>query len=78
MKIDIYYKDSGTKKDTSKDLEIAINALQSTLASNLAKNPHFDGVENVSMTLTLCGKNKLKSLLIKIITVQNPILRVLM
>lgn len=43
-------------------MESVISALQSVLAKNLTKNPHFAGVKEVSMTMTLCGKTKIRSL----------------
>ena len=61
MKLTIFYQNSGLKKDTS-SMESVISALQSVLAKNLTKNPHFAGVKEVSMTMTLCGKTKIRSL----------------
>ena len=43
-------------------MESVISALQSVLAKNLSKNPHFAGVKDVSMTMTLCGKTKIRTL----------------
>jgi probable rRNA maturation factor len=62
MKLEIFYQNSGLKKDTSKGMESVISALQTVLAKNLAKNPHFAGVKEVSMTMTLCGKTKIRTL----------------
>lgn len=62
MKLLIFYQNSGLKKDTSKGMESVICALQSVLAKNLTKNPHFAGVKEVSMTMTLCGKTKIRTL----------------
>ena len=61
MKLNIFYQNSGVKKDTS-SMESVISALQSVLAKNLTKNPHFAGVKDVSMTMTLCGKTKIRTL----------------
>lgn len=61
MKLTIFYQNSGVKKDTS-SMESVISALQSVLAKNLTKNPHFAGVKDVSMTMTLCGKTKIRTL----------------
>jgi probable rRNA maturation factor len=62
MKLEIFYQNSGLKKDTSKGMERVILALQSVLTKNLSKNPHFAGVKEVSLSLTLCGKTKIRSL----------------
>lgn len=62
MKLEIFYQNSGLKKDVSLGMESVISALQSVLAENLTKNPHFAGVKEVSMTMTLCGKTKIRSL----------------
>ena len=62
MKLNIFYQNSGLKKDTSKGMESVISALQTVLAKNLTKNPHFAGVKEVSVTMTLCGRAKIKKL----------------
>ena len=62
MKLEIFYQNSGLKKDVSLGMESVISALQSVLAKNLTKNPHFAGVKEVSMTMTLCGKTKIRTL----------------
>ena len=62
MKLQIFYQNSGLKKDVSLNMESVISALQSVLAKNLSKNPHFAGVKDVSMTMTLCGKTKIRTL----------------
>lgn len=62
MKLRIVYQDSGSKTRASKALEVVISALEKTLSKMLAENPHFHGVKEVSLTLTLCGKAKIKSL----------------
>jgi probable rRNA maturation factor len=62
MRLEIFYQNSGLKKDTSKGMERVISALQSVLAKNLTKNPHFAGVKEVSLSMTLCGKTKIRSL----------------
>ncbi len=43
-------------------MDNVISALQFVLAKNLAKNPHFAGVQEVSLSMTLCGKTKIRSL----------------
>ena len=62
MNFSILYKNSGLKKDTSKGIERVIFALESVLGSNLLKNPHFAGVKEVTLTITLCGRAKIKKL----------------
>lgn len=62
MKLLIFYQNSGLKKDVSLGMESVISALQAVLAKNLTKNPHFAGVKEVSMTMTLCGKTKIRTL----------------
>lgn len=64
MKFEIFYQNSGskTKRDTSKSMDRVISALEATLAGNLKKNPHFAGVKEVTMTMTLCGKTKIRTL----------------
>lgn len=62
MKLEIFYQNSGLKKDASLGMEGVISALQTVLAKNLTKNPHFAGVKEVSMTMTLCGKTKIRTL----------------
>lgn len=62
MKLLIFYQNSGLKKDVSLGMESVISALQTVLAKNLTKNPHFAGVKEVSMTMTLCGKTKIRTL----------------
>ena len=43
-------------------MDCVIIALESVLAKKLSKNPHFAGVQEVSLTMTLCGKTKIRSL----------------
>ena len=66
MKFEIFYQNSGskrnTKKNTQHDLERVLLALEAVLAGSLKKNPHFAGVKEVTMSMTLCGKTKIKSL----------------
>jgi probable rRNA maturation factor len=62
MKLEIFYQNSGLKKDVSLGMESVISALRAVLAKNLTKNPHFAGVKDVSMTMTLCGKTKIRTL----------------
>jgi len=62
MKFYISYKNSELKGDTSKDLERAIVATSVVMTQYLKKNPHFAGVQDVTLTLTLCGRTKIKTL----------------
>ncbi len=62
MNFSIFYQNSGLKKDTSKGMERVISALESVLARNLLENPHFAGVKDVTLTMTLCGRAKIKKL----------------
>lgn len=39
-----------------------ISALESVLAFNLKKNPHFAGVKDVTLAITVCGRAKIKKL----------------
>jgi probable rRNA maturation factor len=62
MNFSILYKNSGLKKETSKGMKYVISALESVLASNLKKNPHFAGVKDITLAITVCGKAKIKKL----------------
>ncbi len=65
MKLTITHLDSGIKKKTSKGaspLSYEIVALEKIFTIFLSKNPHFKGVKAVAMTLTICGKTKIRSL----------------
>jgi probable rRNA maturation factor len=62
MKFSIFYTNSGLKKDTSKDMERVISALEAVLSTNLKENPHFAGVKNITLTLSICGKTKIRKL----------------
>jgi probable rRNA maturation factor len=62
MKFSISYKNSELKGNTSKDLERAIFATSTVMTQYLKKNPHFAGVHEISLALTLCGKVKIKNL----------------
>lgn len=65
MKLEIFYQNSGLKKETSKEqtqLRQTISALQDVLRVFLKQNPHFSGVKEVTMSLTLCGKSKIRNL----------------
>lgn len=53
---------SGIKKKTSKAMSAEIEALQKTFMTFLSKNPHFSGVKVVTISMTLCGRTKIKSL----------------
>ncbi len=43
-------------------MKYVISALESVLASNLKKNPHFAGVKDITLAITVCGKAKIKKL----------------
>lgn len=63
MKLTILLIDSGIKKKASKasrGLTKEISAMERTFGAFLSKNSHFKGVKEVSLTLTLCGKAKIK------------------
>ncbi len=62
MKLKILYQDSGSKMKASKAIGSLIISLEKVLAKTMAKNPHFHGVKEVTFTMTLCGKTKIKSL----------------
>jgi probable rRNA maturation factor len=69
MKLSITLHDSGIKKNTSKDRDALldpnsslISQLEKTFGDFLAKNPHFQGVKVVSISMTLCGKVKIQNL----------------
>jgi len=62
MRLLIFYQNSGLKNDTSKGMDQLISALESVLGQDLSKNPHFAGVKEVSVSMTLCGKTKIRNL----------------
>lgn len=62
MKFEIFYQNSGAKRNKSLGMDHVISALEAVLATNLKKNPHFAGVKEVTMTMTLCGKTKIRTL----------------
>jgi probable rRNA maturation factor len=62
MKFSIFYQNSGLKKDTSKGMERVISAIEGVLTKNLKENAHFAGVKDVTLTMTLCGKAKIRKL----------------
>lgn len=62
MKFEIFYQNSGSKRNNSLGMDHVISALEAVLSANLKKNPHFAGVKEVTMTMTLCGKTKIKTL----------------
>ncbi len=69
MKLSITLHDSGIKKKTSKDkasLSSGISALvpllEKSFGAFLKNNPHFNGVKDVTMAMTLCGKTKIQRL----------------
>ena len=69
MKLTIMFYDIGIKKKTSKvATQLANNfskyvpVLEKSFEHFLNKNPHFKGVKEVSISMTLCGKIKIKTL----------------
>ena len=62
MKFSIFYQNSGLKKETSKGIERVVFALEAVLTKNLKKNHHFAGVKDVTLSMTLCGKAKIRKL----------------
>ncbi len=63
MKLSIALNDSGIKKQPSKDsVEGVLPLVEKSFEEFLKKNPHFKGVKEVTITLTLCGKAKIKKL----------------
>lgn len=62
MKLTITLYDSGIKKKTSKVRAFEYSALEKVFAAFLSKNPHFSGVKAVSISMTLCGRAKIRSL----------------
>lgn len=62
MKLTVFYKNSVSKKHTSKEMDHVISSLESVFTKKIKNNPHFEGVKQVQMTLTLCGKTKIRTL----------------
>jgi len=62
MKLTITSLDSGIKKKTSKAMSKEFSALEMVFADFLLNNSHFSGVKEVSISLSLCGKAKMRSL----------------
>jgi probable rRNA maturation factor len=62
MKLIINLLDSGIKKNTSKGFAGEILALEKSFAVFLASNPHFAGVKLATISMTLCGKTKIRTL----------------
>lgn len=62
MKLIINLLDSGIKNKNSKGIADEILALESCFSLFLASNRHFAGVKIVTITLTLCGRTKIRSL----------------
>lgn len=62
MKLIINLLDSGIKNKTSKGIADEISALESCFALFLKGNRHFMGAKVVTITMTLCGKFKIRSL----------------
>jgi len=61
MKLSITLHDSGIKKKTSKVKDLT-PLLEKSFTAFLAKNPHFTGVKVVTISMTLCGKTKIRRL----------------
>lgn len=59
MKLIISVLDTRIKNKTSK---VKVNVLEQVFSKFLAKNHHFKNVKEVNLTLTLCGKIKIKKL----------------
>jgi len=69
MKFYLAIHDSGIKKKTSKDsgaeaseFSLLIPILEKSFKAFVLKNPHFDGVKVVTISVTLCGRAKMRSL----------------
>ena len=69
MKLTIIFYDSGIKKKTSKVASPGLGnfvklmpVLEKSFELFLKKNPHFKGVKDVSISMTLCGKRKIQSM----------------
>jgi probable rRNA maturation factor len=66
MKLSITLNDSGIKtkpsKATSDTVDTVLPVVEKTFQEFLKKNPHFKSVKEVTITLTLCGKAKIKKL----------------
>lgn len=69
MKLSIALHDSGIKKKTSKDkghgssdFSELLPILEKSFGAFLTKNPHFGGVKVVTISMTLCGKTKIRRL----------------
>ena len=69
MKLTITLYDSGIKKKASKvskahasEILSLVPTLEKSFALFLNKNPHFKGVKDVSISMTLCGKRKIQSM----------------
>ena len=43
-------------------MDCEISAMEKSFAAFLSKNPHFKGVKAVSISMTLCGRTKIRSL----------------
>lgn len=65
MNLTITLYDSGIKKKASKvsgAIYTLIPALEKSFGLYLSRNPHFKGVKDVSISMTLCGKRKIQSI----------------
>lgn len=62
MKLIISHLDSGIKKKTSKAMDCEISAMEKSFVAFLRKNSHFKSVKVVSISMTLCGRTKIRSL----------------
>lgn len=67
MKLSITLIDSGSKNQASKaegndSVAAVLPVVEKTFLDFLKKNPHMKGVKEVTITLTLCGRAKIKKL----------------
>lgn len=62
MKFKISYQDSGSKRKPDEHADGMILSLEKAFGSYLRNNPHFHGVKEVNLGMTLCGKSKIRSL----------------
>ncbi|MBP9679860.1 MAG: rRNA maturation RNase YbeY [Bacteriovorax sp.] len=69
MKLSINLHDNRIKKKTSKgqalslsDISPLLPIMEKSFSVFLSQNPHFKGVQFVSLSMTLCGKSKIRSL----------------
>lgn len=62
MKLRITSLDSGIKNIASKVMANEIEAMELVFTKFLADNAHFAGVKEVTISMTLCGRTKIRSL----------------